>query len=130
MPQTDVFLPEDQFWVLVVGAIVPVAGYFQNKVWPNAPEPAKAIFQAVLAGVAGALFTVFINDVTAAGDVAQHVWSSIISALFAHNILWKPANVNIRIGARPSPTQTPVVTRPQDAPAAIPGAGAAVAPRA
>lgn len=33
--------------------------------------------------------------------------TAVVAALFAHNILWKPANVNVKIGTRPSPTQTP-----------------------
>jgi hypothetical protein len=104
---SDVFLPEDQFWVILVGSIVPLATYFQNLWWHDAPEWVKALFQAVVAGVAGGLYTVFLTDTKGFDNVAQQIVSAIIASFFAHNILWKPANVNVKIGARPSPSQTP-----------------------
>jgi hypothetical protein len=120
--QIDVFLPEDQFWVLVIGAISPVVGYLQNKLWPNAPEGFKAFIQALLAGVVGGAFSALANDVSGFDNVAQHCFSAIVAALFAHNILWKPANVNVKIGARPSPTQTPSTVSAGEP--VVPGAGA------
>ena len=129
MPEsTDVFLPEDQFWVIVIGSLVPLASYLQNTLWPQASEPVKAFVQAVMAGLVGGLFAVIANDVTGFENIAQQCFSAIVAAFFAHGILWKPANVNVRIGARPSPTQTPVTSgEPPPAPA-VPGAGAAAAP--
>jgi len=125
VPPTDVFLPEDQFWVLLIGSIMPIFGYLQNKLWADAPEPAKAVVQVVLTAVVGALYTVLATDVTGFGDIVQQCYSAVVAALFAHNILWKPANVNVRLGARPSPTQTPT-----GSPMAVPGAGAPTPPAA
>lgn len=31
MPPIDVFLPEDQFWVIVIGTIMPLATYFSEQ---------------------------------------------------------------------------------------------------
>ncbi len=129
-PTTDVFLPEDQFWVLVIGAITPLGGYLQNLLWPQAPEPIKAIVQAIFAGLVGGLFSVLANDVKGFDNIAQLCFSTIVAALFAHNILWKPANVNIRLGARPSPTQTPATPVVAPGRAEIPGAGAPAVPPA
>ena len=124
MPDTtDVFLPEDQFWVIVIGSLVPLVSYLQNKIWPKAPEPVKAFVQAFMAGLVGGLFAVIANDVKGFDNIAQQCFSAIVAAFFAHGILWKPANVNVRIGARPSPSQTPAVEG-----AEVPGAAAGALP--
>jgi hypothetical protein len=128
MAATDVFLPEDQFWVIAIGSIMPVVGYLQNRLWPGVSEPVKAFIQALGAGLVGGLFSVIANDVSGFDNIAQQCFSAIIAAFFAHNILWKPANVNVRLGARPSPTQTPVT--PVPAAPVVPGAGAEAAPLA
>jgi hypothetical protein len=116
-------LPEDQFWVIVIGSLVPLVSYLQNKIWPKAPEPVKAFVQAFMAGLVGGLFAVIANDVKGFDNIAQQCFSAIVAAFFAHGILWKPANVNVRIGARPSPSQTPAVEG-----AEVPGAAAGALP--
>ena len=121
--QTDVFLPEDQFWVLVIGSIVPVFGYLQNKLWPDMGESFKGIVQVALTAAVGALYTVVATDVTGFDEIAQQCFSAVVAALLAHNILWKPANVNVKVGARPSPTQTPKGGERGGRNARVPGAG-------
>jgi hypothetical protein len=109
-PETDVvLLPENQFWVLVVGAIMPVATYLLNRIpaYRKAPESFKGMVHTIVAAVAGGLFSVIANDVHGADNIAQQCFSAVVASLFAHNYLWKPANVNVKLGARPSPTQTP-----------------------
>jgi hypothetical protein len=96
----------DQFWVLLIGSIVPVGGYFINKVMPWKTETTKAIVQVVLTSIAGVLFTWLATDVGSFTDFVQQAFSATVAGLFAHNILWKPANVNIKLGAIPTPTQS------------------------
>jgi hypothetical protein len=95
----------DQLWVLLIGSIVPVGGYFINKVMPWKTETTKAIVQVVLTSIAGVLFTSLATDVGGFTDFVEQAFSATVAGLFAHNILWKPGNVNIKFGAVPTPTQ-------------------------
>lgn len=118
--QTNVVLvPENQFWVLAIGMIVPLATYALNKLfpgWRKLPEWIKGLGQVIVTAVVGGLFSALVNDVKGADAIAQHCISAVIASLYAHNYLWKPANVNVKLGARPTPTQTPKT--PEEAPEA------------
>jgi hypothetical protein len=61
-------LPNQQFWVLVIGAVVPLLGYWINKVMPWKSEQVKGIVQVILAGIGGVLYTVVFGDVKGVGD--------------------------------------------------------------
>jgi hypothetical protein len=63
--------------------------------------------QLVLTSLAGYFYTAIGTDAEGFINLSQGAFSSVVSALFAHNILWKPANVNVRLGAAPTPAQTP-----------------------
>ena len=94
---TQLLFDNDQLWVLLIGSIVPLGGYLINKVMPWKKETVKAITQVVLTSIAANIggFVPFL----------QQAFSATVAGLFAHNILWKPSNVNIKFGAIPTPTQ-------------------------
>jgi hypothetical protein len=94
-------LPNDQFWVLFIGAFVPLAGYYINKVMPWKTETTKAIVQVVLTGIGGVVYTAIAGDVDGVGDFIQQAYTAVVSGLFAHKILWQPAGINVLLGANP-----------------------------
>lgn len=97
----ELLISDNQLVVLLIGSIVPLGGYFLNKYAPWASESVKGVVQVVLMGVAGGLYTVLATDITGFENIAQQCLSSIVAGLFAHNTLWKPADVNIKFGAEP-----------------------------
>jgi hypothetical protein len=97
---TQLVLPNQQFWVLVVGAFVPLAGYWINKVSPWKSEQVKGIVQVVLMAVAGVLYTlIFGDDIEGVGDFLQQCFTAITAGLFAHKTLWAPSGMNFVFGA-------------------------------
>jgi hypothetical protein len=99
-------LPNQQFWVLLVGAAVPVLTYWFNKVMPWQTEQTKAIVHVIVLAVAGVAYTAIFGDVHGTGDFLQQVITAVISGLFAHNILWKPTGLNLVFGANSHDQQT------------------------
>jgi hypothetical protein len=126
---TDVVLSNQAFWLLTTGALVPIVVYMFNHFAEGTleslvsaifsafkkplsaagtkvfAEAAKGIIQVAAAAGWGVIYTAVIN-----GAHGTHIFKgaggAIIAALFAHNTLWKPSNVNIVLGAQPSPTTT------------------------
>jgi hypothetical protein len=98
---TQLVLPNQQFWVLFIGALVPLAGYLINKAAPWESETFKGVVQVVLTAIGGVAYTAIAGDVKGAGDFIQQAFTAIMSGLFAHNILWKPTGLNIVFGANP-----------------------------
>ncbi len=98
---TQLVLPSQQIWVLMIGAVVPLATYWINNRahWKN--EQAKAIALVVVAGVAGVGYTALAGGVHGFTDFAEQAFTAILSGLFAHNILWKPSGLNLVFGANP-----------------------------
>jgi hypothetical protein len=107
---TPLLITGDQLWVLLIGSIVPLGGYWLNKVMPWKTETSKAIVQVVLTSIAATLYTFVATDIGSFTSFVQQVFSATVAGLFAHNILWKPANVNIKFGANPTPTQAAGLT--------------------
>ena len=87
---TQLVLPNQQFWVLTIGVLVPLAGYFINKVMPWQTEQIKGIVQVVLAAIGATLYTVIFGDVKGVGDFLQQCITAILAGLFAHKALWAP----------------------------------------
>ncbi len=107
---SQLLITGDQLWVLIIGSIVPLGGYYLNKVMPWKTETSKAIVQIVLTSIAATLYTAVATDIGSFTSFVEQTFSAIIAGLFAHNILWKPANVNIKFGANPTPTQAAGLT--------------------
>lgn len=101
---TQLVLPSQQIWVLMIGAVVPLATYLINNkaLWKS--EQVKAIVLVIVTGVAGVLYTAFAGGVHGFTDFAEQAFTAILSGLFAHNILWKPSGLNLTFGANP-PTE-------------------------
>lgn len=102
---TQLLFDNDQVWVLLIGSIVPLGGYLINKVAPWHTETFKAIVQVVLTSVAATAYTALATDIGGFDEFLQQALSATAAGLFAHNILWKPSNINIKFGAVPTPTQ-------------------------
>jgi uncharacterized membrane protein len=98
---TQLVLPNQQFWVLLIGALVPLAGYAINKAMPWNSEQVKGIVQVVLAAIGGTAYTVIFGDVHGIGDFVQQCVTAIIAGLFTHKTLWAPAGINLKFGANP-----------------------------
>jgi hypothetical protein len=98
-PITQPVLPNQQFWVFLVGAVVPLAGYWINKVMPWKSEQIKGIVQVILAAIGGVLYTVIFADIKGVGDFLQQCVTAIVAGLFAHKTLWAPSGINLKFGA-------------------------------
>lgn len=96
---SQLLLSNDQLWVLLIGSIVPLGGYIFNKIMPWKTETTKAIVQVVLMAVAGTAYTALATDIGGFTGFVQQAFSATVAGLFAHNILWKPGNINIKFGA-------------------------------
>jgi hypothetical protein len=122
---TDIALSNHAFWLLATGAVVPIVVYVFNHFaegWIEAivaaifrivgvtlsqagrkvfAEAAKGVIQVSAAAAWGVIYTAVIN-----GAHGEHIFkgagAAVLSALFAHNILWKPSNINVVFGAQPS----------------------------
>jgi putative effector of murein hydrolase len=90
---------------ILIGALVPLVGYAFNKfqAYNGLPEWLKAFVQVVAIAVATGIYT--------AADQGNLGWNrttegnivaAVLSALYAHNYLWKPGGVNTALGARQS----------------------------
>jgi hypothetical protein len=96
----DLLVDNPQFWVLVIGAIVPLVTYVLNNVGPWVSETLKAGVLVVVSAAAGALYTAIGTDSFGWNEPTfQLVLSAVVGALMAHHWLWKPAKVNEKLGA-------------------------------
>ncbi len=110
---TQLLFANDQVWVLLIGSIVPLGGYIINKVLPWKTETVKGITQVVLTSVAATLYTALGTDIGGFDGFLQQAFTATVAGLFAHNILWKPSNINIKFGAVPTPLQAATLTKNQ-----------------
>jgi hypothetical protein len=121
----QIVISDHEFYVLLIGSIVPLGGYLINAGSELLlagsrlgtlvkSQSFKGLMQVVLTAIAGYLYTALATDVHGFVNISQGAFSAVVAALFAHNILWRPANVNVRLGAKSSPNQTkePGVTAP------------------
>jgi VIT1/CCC1 family predicted Fe2+/Mn2+ transporter len=91
---------ENQLWVFLIGAIVPLGGYVINHLAPWVDEKVKAVVQVILAAVATALYTALATSVFGLNtETLQLVASGVVAALAAHNWLWRPSGINTELGA-------------------------------
>lgn len=100
MNDMNLILGNHQFWVLVIGSIVPLGGYLLNRVAPWVDETVKGIVQVILAALASALYAALDTNVFGWNNATfQLVVTGVVAALMAHNLLWRPAKVNVKLGA-------------------------------
>src|SRR3954453_22391860 len=87
--------------VVVLGAIVPVFTYVLNRIpgYGAFPEPAKAFVQVLLVAVATGAYQAATNHGLGVNRTTLgYMLTAIVSALYAHGYLWKPADVNNVVG--------------------------------
>jgi hypothetical protein len=113
---TQLVLPSQQIWVLMIGAVVPLLTYLINNKAPWKSEQAKAACQVIVTGIAGVAYTALAGNVHGFTDFAEQAFTAILSGLFAHNLLWKPSGLNLAFGA--SPPAKEIVAQPLVAPEA------------
>jgi len=116
-------LSSNQFWVAVLGAIVPLATYLINHYGPQTSEKVKALVLVVVTAIVGGVYTA-ISTGNFAFDTPtlQIVGTAVVAALVAHKVLWLPSTVSILLGggsnkpgqvpddAPPTPPQGPPPT--------------------
>ena len=111
---------EQTFYLILLGSAVPIIGYLVNSLLikrvveprlgtagKEIGEALKAIVQVVLSALAGYGYTKLFTDANGFINLSEGALSSVVVSLFSHNILWKPAQVNVRLGATPTTGQTP-----------------------
>lgn len=99
-PNSTLALPSEQFYALLIGSLTPLAGYVVNHWAPWCDEKLKAVFQVLLAAVAGGLYQALdTGDLGLNTETLQILLTSIIAALFAHRLLWAPSTIAAKLGA-------------------------------
>lgn len=79
---------------------MPLLGYLANHFGPHVDEKTKAVVHVVLAAAAAAVFEA--ADKGGVGfnaQTAQLVLTSVVAALSAHHLLWKPSQIAAALGA-------------------------------
>lgn len=109
---------DQTFYLVLLGSIVPIAGYLLNRFgkYAHLDESIKGIVQLILTALVGYAYSAWIADAEGLVNLSQGAFSSVVASLFAHNILWKPANINVRLGATPSAGQLPAPPIPAAGP--------------
>jgi TctA family transporter len=113
---TQLVLPSQQIWVLIIGSVVPLVTYVFNKWAPWKSEQVKAIVQVVVTGIVGVAYTALAKNVHGFTDFSEQAFTAILSGLFAHNLLWKPSGLNLVFGANPPIKEVKAEVKPLVAP--------------
>lgn len=92
--------PSGQFWVLLIGALVPLATYVINHFAPWASEPVKAAVLVVASAISSALYTALAQPggLQWNWQTVELVISGVVAALIAHKILWVPSGISTLLG--------------------------------
>jgi uncharacterized membrane protein HdeD (DUF308 family) len=92
-------LGSPQVWVVLLGALVPLATYIINHFAPWVTEPVKALVLAIVAAVVAALYTAIETSIFGLNDATlQLVLSAIVAAFGAHLLVWKPSGIAEKLG--------------------------------
>jgi hypothetical protein len=92
---------------ILIGLFVPLGGYLINagitrlkKEWDN--ETVKTAVQVGLVAIATGIWDSHLKH----AKFWPTFFSALVSAMYAHNWLWKPSDVNVIAGAAPTGDQT------------------------
>lgn len=84
-----------QTYVLLIGALVPLATYVINHYAPWVSEPAKALFMLVVSATAAGLYQALdVGQIGFNSETLQIILSAIMASLTAHKFLYAPAEIN------------------------------------
>ena len=98
-PSPVLALQSKQTWALLIGALVPLATYVLNHVGPWVSEPVKAGVTVVASAAAGAAYTALsTNSFGWNSATLQMILTAVVSALGAHQFLWKPSGISTKLG--------------------------------
>lgn len=99
-PQKGLAFSADQTWLVLIGALVPLVTYVLNHFAPWVSEEVKGVVFVLVAAIAGGLYKA-VDDGNFGWNAAtaEYVVTAIGAALLAHNWLWRPSGINVRMGA-------------------------------
>lgn len=98
-PRPGLALDPTQTYVLLIGALTPLVTYLLNHYGPHTDEKVKGIIHVVTAAVAGGLYQALSGGgLGFNATTLQLVGTSVISALFAHKLLYAPSGINTFLG--------------------------------
>lgn len=107
-------LGNNQLWVLIIGALVPLVTYVLNRVGPWVSETVKAAVLVATSAAAGALYVALAQPNFGWNvQTRELVITAVVAALTAHGFLWKPAKVNTKLGASETSATAGAVVPPQ-----------------
>ncbi len=124
-------LRNQQFWLVAIGALVPILAYFANakivaRVWAGTPEPIRAFVHVAFAAGAAAVYEAMQAGTFGWNEpTAQAILTAVAAALAAHKLLWQPSGTNVAVAALRlpsgglrlrSPISRPVAMQPTDPP--------------
>jgi hypothetical protein len=94
-PTPHLALPAAQIWVILVGLLTPLLGYVMNTaLWKTAPEPVKALLQAVVSAIAAAITTAISTSVFGLNDATlELILTSVAASFGAHAWIWRPSGI-------------------------------------
>jgi len=90
----------------MIGALVPLIAYAFNKIpaYNSLPEAVKAFVHVLVIAVATGIYTAADQGDLGWNRTTQgNIIAAVVTALYAHNYLWKPGGVNTALGAEPAP---------------------------
>ena len=135
---TNVVLSDHEFFLLATGTLVPVVVYFFHRFvepgiqrfWDarfptdkdladSLTETTKGVIQVTVAAAWGVIYAAAFTSVGLhlTVDLLKSAAQAAVAALFSHNILWKPAGVNVVINR---PHREKVAQRRQQVTSAAP----------
>lgn len=98
-PTTVNLLSNSQLWVMIFGALTPLATYMLNHFAPWVSEPVKGIVLAVVAAAVGALVTAVHTGVFGWNQTTlQMLVTAVVAAFSAHLLIWKPTAIAAALG--------------------------------
>jgi hypothetical protein len=113
-PRPGLVLDPTQTWILFIGALVPLVTYVINHHAPWLDEKAKGVVHVITAAIAGGLYQALSGGgIGFNATTLQLVGTSVISALFAHKLLYAPSGINVALGGGSNAPKTTNQAPPQ-----------------
>jgi hypothetical protein len=100
-PDDELILSSDQFYAVLIGAIVPIGTYvLNNRVLGILSEPVKGAIMAGVAALAGVLYQLLeTGGLSLDTETLQMVFFAVVGAVMAHTQFYIRAGWNTKLGA-------------------------------